>query len=135
MKFSLRAEVNIAVEKALMKRGLLDGRASKFLASEVARQCDKYVPMRGGKLKNSARVIRMEKGEGYGVKYTGPYAHYQYKGEVYAGRAPKHPTGRPLTYSGAPMRGAYWDRRMMADKRGEIVRNLCSYIEKQNRGW
>lgn len=131
-KFSLLAECNIAVDEILWRRGLgLDYRAQKYLASEIVRLCDKYTPMRDGTLKNSARVSR----DGSTITYPGPYAHYQYMGIVYGGTGPKHPTDRQLTYNGGPMRGAYWDRRMMADRSDELVKNVDIYIKRRARGW
>ena len=46
-----------------------------------------------------------------------------------AGPAPKHYTGAPLTYSGAPMRGAHWERRMMADRGGELTKDVAKYVK------
>lgn len=131
-KFSLKAEVNVAIDEVLWRRGLgLDRKGQKFLASEIVRLCDKYVPMRDGTLKGSARISK----DGHTITYPGPYAHYQYMGVVYEGSGPKHPTARRLTYSGEATRGAYWDRRMMADKRAELVRNVDRYLKSRHRGW
>ena len=45
-----------------------------------------------------------------------------------AGRAPKHYTGKPLTYHGAPMRGREWDKRMLADRRDDLVQSVAGYV-------
>ena len=66
------------------------------------------------------------------IIYPGPYAHYQYVGEVMAGRAPKHYTGQAINYHGAPMRGKQWDKRMMADKGKEVERNFENYLRRRN---
>jgi hypothetical protein len=121
----MKIKVDINTAQIMKKRGLGgDHRAQKYLASEVKRLCDPYVPMQQGTLKNTAVVAS----DGSSVTYVQPYAHYQYYGEAMAGRAPKQYTGKPLDYHGAPMRGPNWDKRMMADKSGELVNNLKNYI-------
>ncbi len=104
----------------LRKRGLeLNGRVQKLFTNEVARYADPYVPMQQGILKNT-RII-----EDDGIIYNQPYARYQYYGKVMVGRAPKKLTGRNLTYHGAPKRGAFWDRRMWADKKNVIMDKIA----------
>lgn len=121
----MKIKVDINTAQIMKKRGLGgDHRARKYLASEVKRLCDPYVPMQQGTLKNTAVVAD----DGSSVTYVQPYAHYQYYGEAMAGRAPKQYTGKPLDYHGAPMRGPNWDKRMMADKSEELVNNLKNYI-------
>lgn len=124
---SVKVKVNIPTAKILKSRGLgSDTGARKFLASEVKRLCDPYVPMQQGLLKNTATIA----GDGSFIVYTQPYAHYQYYGKVMAGRAPKHYTGDDLTYHGAPMRGPQWDKRMLADKSKDLERSIDAYIKK-----
>ena len=123
MKVTVKVDIDTA--KILRERGLGgDNRAQVYLASEVKRLCDPYVPMQSGTLKNTAVVAS----DGSAVTYIQPYAHYQYYGEAMAGRAPKQYTGDKLTYSGGGMRGAQWDKRMMADKSKELVSNLEKFI-------
>ena len=76
------------------------------------------------------------------VIYPGPYAHYQYYGEVYGPNIPvfedntgiptryfsppgqqKHPTGRALSYAKDvnPLAGPYWFERMKADHMQDII--------------
>lgn len=121
----MKIEIDINTAEILKKRGLGgDHRAQVFLASEVKRLSDKYVPMQQGDLKNRAVVSS----DGSTLTYTQPYAHYQYYGEVMAGRAPKEYTGRELTYHGGPMRGPRWEKRMLADKSKELADNVQKYI-------
>lgn len=77
------------------------------------------------------------------VVYPGPYAHYQYYGEVYGPNIPvfdddsgeptrffsppgqkKHPTGRQLEYKTDvnPLAGSFWFERMKADHLEDILR-------------
>lgn len=128
MKVTVKVDVDTA--KIMRARGLGgDNRAQVYLASEVKRLSDPYVPMQQGLLKNMAVVAS----DGSTLTYTQPYAHYQYYGEVMAGRAPKQYTGAPLTYHGAPMRGKQWDKRMMADKGDELPKNLKAYIGRLSK--
>lgn len=121
----MNVKVDINVSKILKSRGLgNDDRARVFLASEVKRLSDPYVPMQQGLLKNNTVVAA----DGSTLTYTQPYAHYQYYGEVMAGRAPKSYTGEKLTYHGAPMRGARWVERMLADKRNDLAKSVEAYI-------
>lgn len=128
MKVTVKVDVDTA---AIMRaRGLGgDNRAQVYLASEVKRLSDPYVPMQQGLLKNQAVVAS----DGSTLTYTQPYAHYQYYGEAMAGRAPKQYTGKPLTYHGAPMRGKQWDKRMMADKSDDLTKNLKTYIGRLSK--
>lgn len=126
----MKLTVSISPAAILRKRGLGDStKAKKYLAATVARLCDPYVPMSDGSgvhLKNMREIN--ESGGDVELRYPGPYAHYQYRGEVMAGRAPKHYTGRPIQYSDAPMRGKEWDKRMMADRGDEVVDALAKYV-------
>lgn len=99
-----------------------------------------YVPWETGTLAKSAyAATRIGSGR---VVYPGPYAHYQYYGEVYGPNIPiyeddsgeptawfsppgqmKHPTGRALQYSKDvnPLAGPFWVQRMKADHMQDIV--------------
>ena len=109
--------------------------------SEVIRLCDPKVPFRTGVLKHSPMIASVI-GQGL-VIYATPYARYLYYGEVYGPNIPifeagelagfwsppgqkKHPTGRKLTYSGAPERGAFWFERMKAEHGDEIIRGAAA---------
>lgn len=123
---SVNVKVDIPTQKILASRGLgNDNKARKFLASEFKRLCDPYVPMQQGVLKNTAMIA----GDGSYISYNQPYAHYQYYGQVMAGRAPKHYTGDALTYHGA-MRGKEWDKRMLADKSKDLERSMDAYVKR-----
>lgn len=129
----MNIDVNIDSAAILRKRGLGDStKARKYLAATVKRLCDPYVPMSAGDgahMKNQTEIN--ESGGQVELRYPGPYAHYQYRGEVMAGRAPKHYTGRAIQYTDGddtPPRGKEWDKRMMADKGDEVVDTLADYV-------
>ena len=66
------------------------------------------------------------------INTPGPYAHYLYEGVLYVSPTTgsawakkneiKVPTGKELTYAGAPMRGKKWFERMKADHKEDILR-------------
>ena len=121
----MKIRVDVDTARIMRERGLGgDNRAQVFLASEVKRLSDKYVPMQQGLLKNQSVIAS----DGSTLTYTQPYAHYQYYGEAMAGRAPKQYTGKALDYHGAQMRGAFWDKRMLADRGKELADNLKKEI-------
>ena len=129
MSFGIKIKsVNITPSKILAKRGLgSDNKARKYLATSVAKYCDPYVPMSAGAgahLKSQKQIAP----DGSKVTYPGPYAHYVYVGLAMVGRAPKSYSGRALNYHGAPMRGKEWDKRMLADRGGDLKRDFAAYV-------
>lgn len=124
----MRIKVDINTAKILKSRGLgSDNGVQKYLASEVKRLSDPYVPMQQGMLKNQSTIAA----DGSQLVYTQPYAHYQYYGKVMAGRAPKNYTGDDLTYHGAPMRGPQWEKRMLADKSKQLEQSVETFVKKR----
>lgn len=114
----------------LRRRGLEPhGRVQQMLTVTCVKEMDPYVPLRTGPLKNT-RVIAPDS-----VTYRGPYAQYQYYGKLMlapSGSAFAHKgerkqlTTRDLTYSGAPKRGPFWDKRMWADKKAKVVADVAN---------
>lgn len=121
-----RIETGVILESRGLGRSV---GARKHLATTVARLSDPYVPMAQGTLKNTVQIDA----EGRAILYRQPYAHYQYYGEVMAGRAPKQYTGKPIHYHGEPMRGPNWDKRMMADRGDEVVDSLAKYVKGRRK--
>lgn len=71
----------------------------------------------------------------HSIKYTSPYAHYMYKGKKAIGASkPKGVkrtiSNQPLKYQGAPKRGAEWDKRMMNDRKKDIVKDIENFIKR-----
>lgn len=134
----MSTKIDIPVSKILSVRGLGGSKdTQKYLASEVKRFSDPYTPMQQGMLQKATIAA-----DGSYIVYTQPYAHYLWVGEVYgpnytngerfwSGKAPKKPTGKQITYSGAPMRGKQWTNRMMADKSQDLERSVEVFIKKR----
>lgn len=133
--------LNLDTQKLLEKFNLESGgQVQRVIDAAVIRYDMPYVPWDTGTLARSPySVTDIGSGE---VIYPGPYAHYQYYGEIYGPNIPvfedntgeptryfspkgreKHPTGRPLQYSPEPnsLAGSYWFERMKADHLDDIV--------------
>ena len=142
LKFKARI-VGIPKSKAeLLQRYNLEtgGKVQQVIDKAVIDKSAAYVPFDSGTLANSAYgATQIGSGK---IVYPGPYAHYQYYGEVYGPNIPvfdddsgtptrffsrpgekKHPTGRPLHYKTDvnPLAGSFWFERMKADHLNEIV--------------
>lgn len=115
------------------KRGLqANGRVQKFFTMTCAKEMDPYVPMQKGMLKNT-RIIGTDT-----VTYNMPYAKFQYHGKVMVGTKSGSPwaksgerksvTDKDLTYHGAPTRGAFWNKRMWADKKAKVLNQVAAYV-------
>ena len=125
MKVKITSKID--VDEILSKRGMgAKHELAKVIANEVKRLSDPYVPMQQGTLKNTAQVV--DSSTSVAVIYNQPYAHYQYYGEVMAGRAPKQYTGRDIVYNDAPLRGKEWDKRMMADRRNDVEKAAAAFV-------
>ena len=108
--------------------------------TEFARLCEPYVPMQDGALAQNVLITPRY------VRWTQPYAHYQYVGEVFGPNIPikdadgnivgwfsipgqkKQPTGRAIEYSREqhPKATKEWDKAMLAE-RGE---EFAEYIKQ-----
>ena len=116
------------------------GKVQQVIDKCVIDYCLQYTPWDSGTLAKSAYgATQIGSGK---VVYPGPYAHYQYYGEVYGPNIPvfdddsgtptrffsrpgekKHPTGRPLHYKTDvnPLAGSFWFERMKADHLEELL--------------
>lgn len=140
---SIKITSRIDIGEILRSRGVgASKKLQRYLAARVKMHCDPYVPMQQGMLKGNVQIAQ----DGSSITYNSPYAHYQYHGMVMgpnvltkkgwrsmAKKGGKYYTGKPLTYRGAPMRGRYWDKRMLADKKGVIERELAAYMGGQQK--
>lgn len=135
---NVTVKTNINASTIMRARGLGDSKeATKLLAETVARLSDPYVPM------SSGAAAHMKDGytiasDGSEIVYRGPYANFQHEGVVMVGvktgspyaksGEPKKATSKALTYNGAPMRGAEWEKRMMADRGDEVTKAVADFV-------
>jgi hypothetical protein len=83
------------------------GKVQKYIDSECIRQMDRYTPQRTRALIRSA-TFHTKIGSGLVTQQT-PYARRLYYNPQYK-------------FAGAPMRGGYWFKRMVADKKASILK-------------
>lgn len=141
--FEINARLELDDLNAILaRRGLQPGgKVQKVVDEAVLRYCAPKVPFDTGYLIRSA-ITASAIGEGL-IVYATPYARYLYYGEIYGPNFPifeggelagfrspkgkkKHPTGRKLTYQGAPERGALWFERMKAEHKDDIVQEAAA---------
>ena len=106
-----------------------DGDVQKQFARLVNRHITPYMPYLTGTL--STRLKQIEGPDS--ITVAGPYARYQHYGMAMAGRAPKVLTGAPLRYTKTqhPKAGPFWDRRMAAERKEQLVRALQEYVDRR----
>ncbi len=94
--------------KIINKFGMQEkGSTRLFLANSCFRRMQKYVPFDTGALSTTA-TVRPES-----VTYEVPYAHKQY-----------------TTNKGKGIRGKYWDKKMIANERDVLTREVENYAKK-----
>lgn len=114
----------------LRRRGLdINGRVQKLFTAECARFMEPYVPVRSHMLRRVKTVGNDS------IVYKQPYARYQYFGKLMVSSITgsayarygetKVLTNADLVYHGGGLAGAYWDRRMWADKKHTILREIA----------
>lgn len=134
----MKIRTDIDPTSILRARGLGDSdETRKFLAQTVANLCDPYVPSAPGSQAHMRTRVEVAP-DGATITYPGPYAHFQYIGEVMVGENTRSPwarsgerktyAGREIQYSGGPMRGKKWDKRMLADHKDEIVEAVAKRV-------
>ncbi len=110
------------------KKLLAYQQAQRYVDSEVLRRCDPLTPRLNGELIRSG-VRATNIGNGL-VQYNSLHGRYQYYGKVMIGRAPKTVTNIPLTYTGAPNRGAKWFERMKTKDKKDILKGAGRIVGK-----
>ena len=129
-----------SVGEILQYHGLQEGGAvQKLIDSECMRYMSDYMPRRqAGELEHKM-VMATVIGSGE-IDTPGPYAHYLYEGILYVSPTTgsawakkneiKVPTGKELTYAGAPMRGKKWLERMKSDHKEDILQSARDLINR-----
>lgn len=124
----------------LRSRGLQPGGAvQKVVDSETMRYMGDYMPRRQAGELEHLMVMATVLGSGQ-IDIPGPYAHYLHEGILYvspttgsawAGKDEvKVPTGKELTYAGAPKRGKKFFDRMKADHKEDILNAAQATADK-----
>lgn len=140
--FNIKVKIN-STNKILKDYGLeQDGRAIRFLRDEADRLMIPYIPMQNGMLRRNKTYPN-----NHSIKYTSPYAKYQYYGKMYispklgvsgialkSGRlwSPKGEkkiaTSKNLTYHTSGT-GPKWDKLMMQRRKNDLIKDVENYIK------
>lgn len=136
----------ITTRLGVNKTGDVQMQATRIINQRITR----YMPFRSGALSTKLKLIKSPTE----IEVLGPYARYQYYGEVMVdpktGAAgfrdkdgqwksrrgvPKVRSGRPIRYDTTknPQAGPYWDRRMMAAEKGQIAAEIQAYVDRRKR--
>lgn len=131
MKFNIDIRIN-STDKIIKDHGLdEDGRVTEHLRDTADRLMDPYIPFTNG------TGVHMKNNKSYpnkkSIKYNSIYSHYHYKGKKAIG--PSRPKGvkriisnEDMKYQGAPKRGPEWDKRMMNDRKQDLINDLQNFI-------
>ena len=95
---------------------LLDANTMLEIHNLLAKYCDPYVPFLEGPLSQTTEIT-----PNY-VRYTQPYAHYQY-----------HGVGFNHTKDYHPLASAEWDKAMLRDRREEFEMQVKEILVRRAR--
>ena len=136
--FKVNIKVNLDTKRLVRQwRSLLkDDDTMLEIHDTLARYCDPYVPMQEGVLAQTTEITAKS------VKYTQPYAHYQYMGELYLAAngsswahkdEKKYPSGLPLVHSKEKHLRASkeWDKAMMAERGQEFTHAIRDILVRR----
>ena len=131
-KFNVKVKMNSA-NKIIKDHGLdINGRATRFLRDEADRLMNPFVPMDNGMLRRNKTYPNAST-----IKYTSPYAHYQYTGKLmltksgssYAKKGEKKfYTSKKLKYHTSGT-GDHWEKLMLQRHRNDLTKDVQNYID------
>lgn len=117
-------------KRLLKSKGLEPGGIyNEFLAKQVAKQCEDYVPYDTGTLAKSPKMDAIIPKGGEYVRWRAygengyNYASYQYYLQDW------YPNPNYSNQNG--LRGSHWDKRMMADRKPIIMKHLKDKMRRE----
>ena len=130
--------------KAIKGLGLdKHGAVQKYATHRARMYMDPYLPMRSKVLARTAVERDSE------IEYVQPYSRVHYFGKLMVDpitgkgaffskgygfwsrpNVRKIPSNRDMKYNGAPQRGPFWDKRMIADKGKQFFRDIQNFASK-----
>ena len=132
MKFNVKVKMN-SVNKILKNHGLdKDGRAVRYLRDTADRLMNPFVPMDNGMLRRNKTYPKNNE-----IKYTSPYAKYQYYGKLMLAKngsawaklgEKKIQTSKPLKYHTSGT-GAKWNELMLQRHKSSLIKDVENYIK------
>ena len=140
--FSVKVKMN-STNKILKDHGLnKDGRVTRFLRDDADRLMNPFIPIDNGMLRRNKTYP-----SNHEIKYTSPYAKYQYYGKMYispklgvsgiplkSGRwwspkgEKKQKTSKNLIYHTSGT-GAKWDKILMQRRKNDLIKDVENYIK------
>lgn len=140
--FNVKVKMN-STNKIIRDHGLdKDGRVTRYLRDTADRFMNPYIPMDNGMLRRNKTYP-----SNHEIKYTSPYARYQYYGKMYispklgvsgiplkSGRwwSPKGeiktPTSKKLKYHTSGT-GPKWEKLMLQRRKNDLVKDVKNYIK------
>lgn len=121
--------------------GIIDDTLMLQVHQLFAKMCEPYVPFDSGVLSQTTEITPEY------VRYSVPYAHYMYKGNVYGLNIPikkngqivgwfskpgvtKTPTGQKIKYntSGHPLATSEWDKAMITAQKDSFIEQVRQLI-------
>ena len=130
-KFNVKVKMNNA-NKIIKDHGLdSNGRATRFLRDEADRLMNPFVPMDNGMLRRNKTYPNAST-----IKYTSPYAHYQYTGKLMLTKSgsswakkgeKKFYTSKKLKYHTSGT-GDHWEKLMLQRHRNDLTKDVQNYI-------
>ena len=133
MKLNVKVKMN-PVNKIIKDHGLdKDGRVVRHLRDTADRLMMPYIP--GGAGGQLAKLKTYP--SNHEIKYTSPYAHYQYTGKAMVAEngsawakkgEKKHYSGKKLKYHTSGT-GPKWDKLMMQRRKNDLVKDVENYIK------
>lgn len=132
MKLDVKVKMN-SVNKILKDHGLdRDGRVVRHLRDTADRLMNPFVPMDNGMLRRNKTYPKNNE-----IKYTSPYAKYQYYGKLMLAKngsawanlgEKKVNTSKDLKYHTSGT-GPKWDKLMLQRREDDLVKDVENYIK------
>ena len=130
--FTVKIKMN-STNKIIKDHGLdKDGRVTRFLRDEADRLMNPFVPMDNGMLRRNKTYPKNNE-----IKYTSPYAKYQYYGKLMLTKngaswaklgEKKVLTSKNLKYHTSGT-GPKWNELMMQRRKNDLVKDVENYIK------
>ena len=133
MKMNVKVKMN-SINKILKDHGIdKDGRVIRRIRDTSDRLMMPFIPGGAGGQLGKLKTYPSN----HEIKYTSPYAHYQYAGKLMLAKngsswakkgEKKHYTSKKLKYHTSGT-GAKWDKLMLQKRGNELVKDVQNYIK------
>ena len=130
--FNVKVKMN-PINKILKDHGLnKDGRVTRHLRDTADRLMNPYIPMDNGMLRRNKTYP-----SNHEIKYTSPYAKYQYYGKLMLAKngsawaklgEKKIKTNKNLKYHTSGT-GAKWNELMLQRRKNDLIKDVENYIK------